>query len=309
MAWVTRRGLEQHRRAVEWRGRAGRLTIGRCAQKGSLGPNASPNSLCLIGVHRAHGELHAESMHDAGTLVRTRVRPSAFVAMGDRNADISECRVEGGAHEPDGPRTPECEAVHALAESLGGRVIRTATLPESLDHVGGFRVQEAAQAYSRRPQGATPGLVNPSLLDYAIAQESTDGLDSQGIERLHLDWRLAPADHAWLYARIAFRTKATRKTVRRWAPADEDAVRADLLRRIRQNRRAAEVRGVPEQAQDAGERRSEAPRTRANASARAVPTGCSLHPGTRAGCRAQVGVADYRRPEAPGASRRRRTPV
>lgn len=42
MAWVTRRGLHPRMRSCEWRGRAGRLTIGRSSARASLGPHEAP---------------------------------------------------------------------------------------------------------------------------------------------------------------------------------------------------------------------------------------------------------------------------
>lgn len=97
--------------------------------------------------------MHAENLHDVGSLARSRERPSAFVALGDWNADIAPIRLEGGARETEEPMTSEQEAVLALAESLGSRVIRPSSFLRGPGPVGISTAPEAPQVFSRRPQG------------------------------------------------------------------------------------------------------------------------------------------------------------
>lgn len=124
MAWLVRASEKNRVRSMRWKGRAGSLTLR--AEGGAEGSDTkmSRNSMTWVGVHGAHGDLHAASMSDAATLAMTRLRPSSVAVLGDFNADMREPALAhiGSRPPADGPRESERESVQALAEALGLRV-------------------------------------------------------------------------------------------------------------------------------------------------------------------------------------------
>lgn len=60
-----------------------------------------------------------------------------------------------------------------------------------------------------------------------MAQQRDQETERQGLDHLWVDWRVPPADHAWLGAKITFRRQAAKKRARRWAPRDPEAASAD----------------------------------------------------------------------------------
>lgn len=110
MAWIIRASAKNRVRSIVWKSRAGCLTLrAECGEVSSM--SESQNNMSWIGVHGAHGVLHAASMSDAATLAHQRLRPSSVAILGNLNADMRE-PSSAPAHMPpaDGPRESERES-------------------------------------------------------------------------------------------------------------------------------------------------------------------------------------------------------
>lgn len=128
MAWIIRASARRRIRSVLWRGRAGSLTL-RAEEEASRSSDEAGNNMCWVGIHGAHGDVHAASMHDAAVLCQQRVRPSSVAILGDFNADMrARPVVQPRDGQPEGPRETDRESVKALAAALGLQVC----LPERM---------------------------------------------------------------------------------------------------------------------------------------------------------------------------------
>lgn len=77
----------------------------------------------VIGMHGAHGELHAASLAHVTALAHTRPRPGPVAVIGDTNADQRRVSFYPRNDREEDPHAVAKEKIDAAAAAMGLRVL------------------------------------------------------------------------------------------------------------------------------------------------------------------------------------------
>ena len=94
MSWIVNRRINHLVRSISWDGRCGMLLLDSSV-------NAMGSSLCLLGLHGAHGDDLSDSFLSASKLLSLRPRCCKTLIVGDWNVDLSPTlSSDPWAHRP-----------------------------------------------------------------------------------------------------------------------------------------------------------------------------------------------------------------